>query len=202
MSRYRYMMVSIVACRADYLGTAERGLHDVMGALRAALPTVHAYFGLFQAGRNAGSLSLIHLYQELNDVDPAFGVYGTSQAFATLASSGNIALRERTLIRLDDTERPVDTPGAGYQSFALYAAPGLPRDQIDAIAAAPGQGDTNVIRTGTVWTGLRAGQQMLTIVCPTMDALVQTEAKIAEHLPKAATPADRDVLHLTGQDTA
>ncbi|MEO1490765.1 MAG: hypothetical protein AAFV19_01255 [Pseudomonadota bacterium] len=174
------------------------GLRTVMDELRTQLPAIGAWFGAFVSGPNAGNLALIHLYRELNDVEPAFGVYGASGAFAALATTGNIGLRERNLIRLDDGAKPFDVPSAGYQSFSRYPAVVLRPDTHESISHALSAEGTAYSQCGTFWTGRNAGQRLLTVVCPDTDAMNDAHGAIAARDALLANPIERDVLHILG----
>lgn len=196
MAPYRYMMISTVACEAGYLEEAAGHLNGVMGELGSALPTVSAYFGDFQAGRQAGSLALIHLYRELADVDPAFGVYGASPHFAAAAGSGKIALRERNLIRLMEKEQKGSDTIPAIQVFLRYTAPGLQQESRARLADAAMAAGSTQVRAGTVWTGTIAGSQLVTLGCPTLEAASAAETACREAL--AGAFPERDLLHRQG----
>ena len=196
MAPFRYMMISTVACEAGYLDEASGHLTGVMGELASALPDVSAYFGSFHAGRNAGSLALVHLYRDLADVDPAFGVYGASPHFAAAAGSGKIALRERNLTRLMEAEQRGSDPIAPVQLLLRHTAPGLDAASRARLADAAMGAGASQFRCGTVWTGTIAGSGIVTLGCPTPDVADTVEAACREALPGAMP--ERDLLCVTG----
>ena len=177
MPPFRYMMISIVACEAGFLPEAAEHLRGVMGELSDALPDVTAYFGTYVAGRQSGSLALIHLYRELGDVEPAFGVYASSPNFAAAAASGKIALRERNLVRLSDAIEPVRDISHELEVHTRHPAPGL---SAATLADLP----SGSFRHGTLWTGSHAGQHLL---------VTQGDENLQPH-----HGAERDVLRIVG----
>lgn len=195
MPPFRYIMVSTVACEADYLPEAGRHVAAVMGELREALPQMGAHFGVFVSGRHAGSMALIHLYRELNDIEPAFAVYGASPNFAKAAGSGRIALRERNLVRLADTGAAEAMARPAYQLFLRYGAPGLAAEATGHLIDAALDAGSAWARHGTVWTGTIAGSQLVTLGCPSSETATSAEAACVRAV--GALP-ERDLLRVDG----
>ena len=198
MSSFLYKMISVVACEEDYLAEASVHLNGVMQELRETLPRISACFGVFRVGRHTGSLGLIHLYRELNDVDPAFGVYGNSAGFAKMASSGKIALRQRNLYRLREGSWADAEPAPGYLVYDHFAPPGLSDTHLSQLKEQSGSAGMRFIWPGMQWTGNEAGrfllatgssQTTLQAAQQTVDDLLATQAAgdTVQH-------AERDVL--------
>ena len=72
MSSVNYMMVTIAACEASYLGQAFKHVAGLVDDLKSKAGALTARYGVVGTGDDAGSLVLFQGYEELNGIDRAF----------------------------------------------------------------------------------------------------------------------------------
>ena len=172
MQPERYLMISTVACAPANLAEAKHRFEGVMGELRDQTPEVTAWFGMTPTGARAGSVLLFHGYRQLNDIEGAFAVYGTSPHFQAVAASRQISLTERNLIKLDQSLGPQDHPRPLACHALTQARPATAtQDALTAGLPATLAAEAIDARLETFLTGTSAGGQMLLISYPSMAAI-------------------------------
>lgn len=200
---FQYKMISVVECDADYLTEATGRLRHVMDEMRSTLPTVRAYFGIFLVGRHAGCLGLTHLYRQLNDVEPAFGVYAISPNFGEMMQGGQIRLRERNLIRLSPSPMPGNGAAPEFEVLSRYSAPGLSFGALESIAPGLSASGASGLDYGELWTGSSAGQNVLATGFDSLAHAVRAETDLLadpgfKHVLAGSRLEERDILDVRG----
>lgn len=200
---YHYKMISVIECSSDYLPEATEHLQKVMDDLRSALASVGAYFGVYLVGRHAGCLGLVHLYRELNDIEPAFGLYAASPHFGEMMQSEQATLRERNLIRLSDSTLPADSSPPEVEVLSRYSAPGFSSVALTGLTSGLSASGMTSIRHGVFWTGANVGHHVLTTGFQSLASAVQSESDLTGNpeFRKALAGArleERDIVDIRG----
>ncbi|UWQ91896.1 hypothetical protein K3727_03590 [Rhodobacteraceae bacterium M382] len=181
MSKLNYIMVTVASCAPAYLDQALAHVGNLVTELKGQAGAVMARYGVVSTGEHAGSLILFQGYDELNGIDRAFGVYGTSDAYKDLIGSGQIAVTLRNIIKMEDigldnssTELPA------YGVLTRFGSADLMLEKMKPVIPCFEDNGAMFLRYGTIMTGNAAGRRLLGVGYPSMDAIEKTYNALRE----------------------
>ena len=102
MSSPAYIMITVAAVSPDYLSEALGKVGTLCGQLKDQAGALMTRYGVLSTGEHAGSLFLSQGYSELNGIDAAFNVYGSSAEYQALIGSGKVSVTLRNIMRMED----------------------------------------------------------------------------------------------------
>ena len=175
MTSPKYSVVTVAACASDFLDTALGHLGTLCDELKAQAGALHTRYGVIATGDHAGSLLLFQTYSELNGVDAAFGVYGSSDAYQAMIGSGKISVRLRNILKIEGVElanQSTDTPSYGVLTRWGSADPMVER--MNGMTHLFSDNGAMFMRYWTIMTGIAAGRRLLAVGYPSMDAIEKT----------------------------
>lgn len=194
MSNASYAMITVAAVETGYQKEALGKVDTLAGELRADAGAMFARYGVLITGDHVGSLILMQAYSEMNGIDRAFDVYGQSDAYAAMISSGKLSVTVRNIIKLEDVG--LDNPSADLPAFGVltrWGAADLMLDRLTPMTPLFEQNGAMILRYGTIMTGIAAGRRLLGVGYPSMDAIEKTYGALMESQDYAAVVADIDL---------
>ena len=179
MSEIKYAIITLADCIPSYRETAFELLSDFSNDLHSNANPAGVRYGYMGTGSDAGALVFTQLYGSLNDFDMALEVYSSSTSYKTLLDSGNVNVISRNIVKLLPIPfTPIQQGDAKYLVFTL--ASGQPGDRemvvgdMSQMAKIFSENGALTLRFGPLVTGSNAGDYLLGVSYPSMDAIEKT----------------------------
>lgn len=175
MSSPKYMMVTVATCAQQFMGTALGHLGTLCGELQSQAGAATTRYGVMATGEHTGQLVLFQTYAEMNGIDAAFGVYGSSAAYKELVGHESVSVTLRNILKLEDLG--LENPSPDVPAYGVVTRWGCPDLMLDAMRAEVPHFENNgamILRYSTILTGPSAGRRLLTAGYPSMDAIEKT----------------------------
>lgn len=175
MSSPAYMMITVAKCHPTFLGDALTHTAALAEELKAQAGAASTRVGVISTGDHTGCLILSQAYAELNGIDAAFSVYGSSDHYKALIGSGKLSVTLRNIIRLEDIG--LANPSTDVPAFGVLTRWGSADPMLDRARQLIPHFEANgamILRYGTIMTGSAAGRRLLAATYPSMDAIEKT----------------------------
>lgn len=175
MSAIRYMMVTVAACAPSFLNDALKEVGALAEELKKDAGAAATRYGVLATGQHTGSLILFQSYGELNGIDRAFDVYGTSKHYKAIVASGHVTVSLRNIIRLEDVGLKAPSPDVpAYGVLTRWTAADPMVDRVRKMVPLFEKNGAMILRYGTIMTGDAAGHRLMGVTYPSMDAIEKT----------------------------
>ena len=204
MTSTNYTMVTVASCEGGFLDEAlghTGALADELRADAGALITRH---GVIATGEHAGSLILLQGYSELNGIDAAFGVYAQSSNYKALVGSGRISVTLRNILKVEPVElQNQQTDGHAYVVLTRWSADDPMVERMRGMVHLFEENGARFMRYWTIMTGSNAGDRLLGVAYPSMDAIEQTYNALRSSSEYTSMLSDinlgfRDIVRIAG----
>ncbi|KIN79604.1 hypothetical protein [Sulfitobacter mediterraneus] len=175
MSSNGYTLITVAKCDPGYLSKALEHVGVLAAELKSQAGALGTRHGVISTGEHAGSMVLFQFYSELNGIDRAFDVYGSSDAYQALIGSGKISVTLRNIGKMEDLglkNTAAETPAYGVLTRWRSATPMTER--MAPLVHLFEDNGAMVLRYGTIMTGSDAGSRLLGVGYPSMDAIEKT----------------------------
>ena len=175
MSSPAYMMITVAACAPGSMKDALSQTAHLAEELKSDAGAMATRVGVMATGHEAGSLFLLQTYSELNGIDRAMSVYGTSERYKALVGSGKVSVTLRNIIKIEDIGLENPNPAVpAYGVATRMGTQGLMLDEARALVPNFERNGAMILRYGTVITGNAVGRRLLMVAYPSMDAIEKT----------------------------
>ena len=175
MSSPAYIMITVAAVAPDYLSEALGKVGTLCGQLKDQAGALMTRYGVMSTGEHAGSLFLSQGYSELNGIDAAFNVYGSSAEYQALIGSGKVSVILRNIMRMEDIG--LKSPSTNVPAYLVLTRWGSASPMLDRMRPLVHHFEDNgalTLRYATIATGSAAGRRLLGVAYPSMDAIEKT----------------------------
>lgn len=175
MSKHGYVMITVAACEPAYLKTALGHLKVLAEELKTQAGAKVVRYGVISTGEHAGSLILFQIYDELNGIDRAFDVYGSSRTYTTIVGSGKLSVTLRNIVKIEDIG--LENPSAELPAYGVltrWSSPEPMTERMKPMVHIFEDNGAMIMRYGTIMTGTNVGRRLLGVGYPSMDAIEKT----------------------------
>ena len=131
--------------------------------------------GRIGTGEQAGSVALFQSYESLSGFEKALDIYAASSDYQAMMASGKVQVVMRNILKLHSVpfeQNPSDT--MKYIVLTRAAAPASSVETITQLAPIFADNGALTLRFGTLATGSNAGNRLLGVTYPSMDAIEKT----------------------------
>lgn len=189
MTKVRYTTIALASCDADYLETAFGHCAGIAAGLTAGGPAVSARFGQILTGERVGQIIFFASYADMTTMQSGWDMVAQSEDFRAMGASGKARLVLRNVLKLDDVflpEPPATEPAFGV--VTRFATPTPYVTEMQSLLPIFAQHGALITRYGTLMTGEAAGQRLMAVAYPSMQAIEATyDALAASDAYHAAT---------------
>lgn len=194
MSSHGYTMITVARCEPTFLSKALEHLKVLAEELRSKAGATAARFGVISTGAQAGSLILFQAYDELNGVDRAFDVYGSSNAYTALVSSGKISVTLRNIGKMENLGlKNTSKELPAYGVLTKWKSAEAMTERMAPMVHLFEDNGAMILRYGTLVTGSSAGSRLLGVGYPSMDAIEKTYEALRANQAYLDILADIDI---------
>jgi Domain of unknown function (DUF6854) len=170
-----YSVVTVVKIDSDYQSEALGLIGELCTELKAQAGALTTRYGVIATGDQAGSLILLQSYEEMNGIDAAFGVYGSSAAYQSLIGSGRLAITLRNILKIEPValaNQSAEVPAYGV--LTRWGSADAMADRVQALTGAFEENGAMFLRYWTILTGNAAGRRLMAAAYPSMDSIEKT----------------------------
>ena len=131
--------------------------------------------GRIGTGEHAGGVALFQSYESLSGFEKALDIYASSSDYQAMMASGKVQVVMRNILKLHSV--PFDQNANDTMKYIVLTRASAPASSVETIAElAPVFADNGAItlRFGTLATGSNAGNRLLGVTYPSMDAIEKT----------------------------
>ena len=175
MPATNYTMITVAKCVPEFVDEALKHCGALTEELKSDAGAVITRYGVIATGNHAGRLILLQGYKELNGIDGAFGVYGKSSNYKALIGSGKLSVTLRNILKVEPVElknQQTETPAYGVLTRWSSADPKI--EQLNGLVHHFEDNGAMFMRYWTILTGSNAGDRLLAVGYPSMDAIEKT----------------------------
>ena len=204
MTSTNYTMVTVAKVTPSFLDQALEHTGALAEELKASAGAVITRYGVIATGEKAGSLILLQGYAELNGIDAAFKVYGSSDNYQALIGSGNLSVTLRNILKVEAVElqnQSAEVPAYGV--LTRWSAADAMVERMKGMVHLFEDNGAMFMRYWTIMTGSNAGSRLLAVGYPSMDAIEKTYNALRGSADYRAMVGDidiefRDIVRIAG----
>lgn len=182
MTDAKYTMITIATCDASYHKEGQALAVKLAGELVDQAGALGARAGTVMTGSETGNLFLAQTYSDLAGIERAFDLYATSGTYQDIIGSGHISVSLRSLIKLEDialSSASADLPG--YLVLTRWRAADPMTERARKVLPVFEDNGATLLRYGSVMAGPVTGARVWGVAYPSMAAIEQTYAALAEN---------------------
>ena len=175
MSDPNYFVITVAKTDPAYFNTAVEQASSVIDDLKSKAGAVTVTLGRIGTGEHAGGVALFQSYESLSGFEKALDIYANSSEYQAMMASGKVQVVMRNILKLHSV--PFDQNANDTMKYIVLTRASAPASSVETIAElAPVFADNGAItlRFGTLATGSNAGNQLLGVTYPSMDAIEKT----------------------------
>jgi hypothetical protein len=175
MSDANYFVITVAKTEPDYFNTAVEQASSVIDDLKSKAGAITVTLGRIATGEQAGSVALFQSYESLSGFDKAMDVYAASSDYQAMMASGKVQVVMRNILKLHSV--PFEQNTSDTMKFAVLTRASAPASSVETITQLAPVFAVNgamTLRFGTIVTGSNAGNQLLGVTYPSMDAIEKT----------------------------
>jgi len=175
MSSTSYTMVTVAAVNSGFLDQALKHTGALAEELKASAGALITRYGVIATGEHTGSIVLFQGYSELNGIDAAFKVYGSSDSYQALIGSGEVSVTLRNILKVEPLElKNQSTEAPAYGVLTRWGSKDAMVERMKGIVHLFEDNGAMFMRYSTIMTGSDAGRRLLAVGYPSMDAIEKT----------------------------
>ena len=170
-----YFVITVAKTEPDYFNTAVEQANSVIDDLKSKAGAVTVTLGRIGTGEHAGGVALFQSYESLSGFEKALDIYASSSDYQAMMASGKVQVVMRNILKLHSV--PFDQNANDTMKYIVLTRASAPASSVETIAElAPVFADNGAItlRFGTLATGSNAGNRLLGVTYPSMDAIEKT----------------------------
>ena len=175
MADANYFVITVAKCDPTYVATAMEQIGSVIDDLKSKAGALVVRAGIIATGEQTGSLALFQAYERLDGFEKALDIYAASSDYAAMMGSGKVSVVMRNILKIHSV--PFDHNTSETPKFIVLTRAAAPQSSIDTVTQlAPIFADNGALtlRFGTLVTGSNAGNRLLGVTYPSMDAIEKT----------------------------
>jgi|TARA_B100000959_G_scaffold88332_1_gene93646 hypothetical protein len=175
MSDANYFVITVAKTEPDYFNTAVEQASSVIDDLKSKAGAITVTLGRIATGEQAGSVALFQSYESLSGFEKAMDVYAASSDYQAMMASGKVQVVMRNILKLHSV--PFEQNTSDTMKFAVLTRASAPASSVATITQLAPVFAVNgamTLRFGTIVTGSNAGNQLLGVTYPSMDAIEKT----------------------------
>ena len=175
MSDPNYFVITVAKTDPAYFSTAVEQASSVIDDLKSKAGAVTVTLGRIGTGEHAGGVALFQSYESLSGFEKALDIYASSSDYQAMMASGKVQVVMRNILKLHSV--PFAQNANDTMKYIVLTRASAPASSIETIAElAPVFADNGAItlRFGTLATGSNAGNRLLGVTYPSMDAIEKT----------------------------
>ena len=194
MSDPNYFVITVAKCDATYLPTAMEQVGSVIDDLKSKAGALVVRAGVIATGEQTGSLALFQAYEGMDGFEKALDVYAASSDYAAMIGSGKVSVVMRNILKMHSVPFNHNTSEAPkYIVLTRAAAPQSSIDTVTQLAPIFADNGALTLRFGTLVTGNNAGNRLLGVTYPSMDAIEKTYDTLRDDPNYQAALADFNI---------
>ena len=194
MSDPNYFVITVAKCDATYLPTAMEQVGSVIDDLKSKAGALVVRAGVIATGEQTGSLALFQAYEGMDGFEKALDVYAASSDYAAMLGSGKVSVVMRNILKMHSVPFNHNTSEAPkYIVLTRAAAPQSSIDTVTQLAPIFADNGALTLRFGTLVTGNNAGNRLLGVTYPSMDAIEKTYDTLRDDSNYQAALADFNI---------
>ena len=194
MTSTNYTMVTVAKVTAGFLDQALKHTGALAEELKASAGAMITRYGVIATGEQAGSLIFLQGYSELNGIDAAFKLYGSSDNYQALIGSGNLSVTLRNILKVEPIElNNQSTEVPAYGVLTRWGSEDAMVERMKTMAHLFENNDAMFMRYWTIMTGSNAGRRLLAVGYPSMDAIEKTYDALRGSAEYQAMVSDIDI---------
>ena len=194
MSDPNYFVITVAKCDPTYLPTAMEQVGSVINDLKSKAGALVVRAGVIATGEQTGSLALFQAYEGMDGFEKALDVYAASSDYAAMIGSGKVSVVMRNILKMHSV--PFNHNNSEAPKYIVLTRAAAPQSSIDTVAQlAPIFADNGALtlRFGTLVTGNNAGNRLLGVTYPSMDAIENTYDTLRDDANYQAALADFNI---------
>ena len=175
MSDPNYFVITVAKTEPDYFNTAVEQASSVIDDLKSKAGAITVTLGRIGTGEQAGSVALFQSYESLSGFEKALDIYAASSDYQAMMASGKVQVVMRNILKLHSV--PFEQNANDSMKYIVLTRASAPASSVETIAElAPVFADNGAmtLRFGTLATGSNAGNRLLGVTYPSMDAIEKT----------------------------
>ena len=175
MSDPNYFVITVAKTEPDYFNTAVEQASSVIGDLKSKAGAISVTLGRIGTGEHAGSVALFQSYESLSGFEKALDIYAASSDYQAMMASGKVQVVMRNILKLHSV--PLEQNASDTMKYIVLTRAAAPASSVETITQlAPVFADNGAmtLRFGTLATGSNAGNRLLGVTYPSMDAIEKT----------------------------
>ena len=175
MSDPNYFVITVAKTDPAYFSAAVEQASSVIDDLKSKAGAVTVTLGRIGTGEHAGGVALFQSYESLSGFEKALDIYASSSDYQAMMASGKVQVVMRNILKLHSV--PFDQNANDTMKYIVLTRASAPASSVETIAElAPVFADNGAItlRFGTLATGSNAGNRLLGVTYPSMDAIEKT----------------------------
>ena len=168
-------MITVAKTKPDYFNTAVEQASSVIDDLKSKAGALLVRLGRIGTGEHTGSVALLQFYENLSGFEKALDVYAASSDYQAMMASGKVKVVMRNIVKFHSV--PFDNKITDAAKFLVLTRASAPTSSIETVTQlAPVFADNGALtyRFGTIVTGSNAGNRLLGVTYPSMDAIEKT----------------------------
>ena len=194
MSDPNYFVITVAKCDPTYLPTAMEQVGSVINDLKSKAGALVVRAGVIATGEQTGSLALFQAYEGMDGFEKALDVYAASSDYAAMLGSGKVSVVMRNILKMHSVPFNHNTSEAPkYIVLTRAAAPQSSIDTVTQLAPIFADNGALTLRFGTLVTGNNAGNRLLGVTYPSMDAIEKTYDTLRDDPNYQAALADFNI---------
>ena len=170
-----YFVITVAKTDPAYFNTAVEQASSVIDDLKSKAGAVTVTLGRIGTGEHAGGVALFQSYESLSGFEKALDIYASSSDYQAMMASGKVQVVMRNILKLHSV--PFDQNANDTMKYIVLTRASAPASSVETIAElAPVFADNGAmtLRFGTLATGSNAGNRLLGVTYPSMDAIEKT----------------------------
>ena len=175
MANANYVVITVAKTHPDYFNTAVEQASSVIDDLKSKAGALLVRLGRIGTGEQTGSVALLQFYENLSGFEKALDVYAASSDYQAMMASGKVEVVMRNIVKFHSV--PFDNKITDAAKFLVLTRASAPTSSIKTVTQlAPVFADNGALtyRFGTIVTGSNAGNRLLGVTYPSMDAIEKT----------------------------
>ena len=175
MADANYVVITVAKTHPDYFNTAVEQASSVIDDLKSKAGALLVRLGRIGTGEQTGSVALLQFYENLSGFEKALNVYAASSGYQAMMASGKVEVVMRNIVKFHSV--PFDNKITDAAKFLVLTRASAPTSSIETVTLlAPVFADDGALtyRFGTIGTGSNAGNRLLGVTYPAMDAIEKT----------------------------
>ena len=194
MADANYFVITVAKCDPTYVPTAMEQIGSVIDDLKSKAGALVVRAGVIATGEQTGSLALFQAYEGLDGFEKALDIYAASSDYAAMMGSGKVSVVMRNILKMHSV--PFDHNTSETPKFIVLTRAAAPQSSVDTVTQlAPIFADNGALtlRFGTLVTGSNAGNRLLGVTYPSMDAIEKTYDTLRDDANYQAALADFNI---------